>query len=95
MELGDLVEVVVVGDDLGRGQLGELDQLGVDLGHVGHLFLMDVHIHMGLPAQLLEDVQAPAPAVALDGIIAIGDGVELPQDKPGNQQPPLEEPGLA
>ena len=65
LQPGDLVEVVVVGDQLALQVLGQRDQLQIDrqAGELGQIALVDHQLDVGVAAEPVEDVQ-PAPAAA-------------------------------
>ncbi len=76
---GDLVEVVVVGDQLAFEVLGQGDQLQVDrlAGELGQFAVVDLQVDLGIVAQLVEDVQAAAAAAAAQPVGAVGDRLQL------------------
>src|SRR5207245_11401743 len=94
-ELGDLVEVEVVGDDLAAHAPGELDELEVDLAHLGEVGLDDLHRDVGDLLHLLQDVESAPAAVALERVGGVGYLLQLPQDELGYDQRALQEAGLA
>ena len=75
VQLGDLVEVVVVGDDLAFEMLGQQHELLVDrlAGEFRQFAVVDHQVDLRVAAEPVEDVE-PAPAAAAAELVAgIGD----------------------
>ena len=69
VEPGDLVQVEVVGDDLGVHRLGQLDELGIDVADVGEIQLGDDdRDDLGGFLEVVEDVEAAPAALALQPV---------------------------
>src|SRR5262249_52679922 len=94
LQLGDAVEVEIVGDDGGMPLAGELDQLGVHLGDVLGVGVGDLDLDHWLLLQALEDVQAAATAGAAHAVGGIGDVLELLQHEAGHHERARNETGL-
>ena len=91
LELGDAVEVEVVGQDHPAARQRQRDELGVDLGDLGHVVLDDLDRGPGLLLHPVEDLQ-PAPAtVAAQRIGAVGDVLELLEDEARDDERPVDE----
>src|SRR6516225_3413440 len=56
-ELGDLVQIEIVRDDLALQSAGELDQLQIDLANLGKVNVGDGHRHAGHFLNLLKNVE--------------------------------------
>src|ERR1039457_6153744 len=67
MQLGDLVQIEVVGDDLRVVDLGQLDQLHVHLADMREIVLDDLDVEVGHLLDALQDVEPAASAIALHG----------------------------
>src|SRR5579883_1006929 len=94
VELRDFIEVEIVRDHLAVVDLGQLDQLHVDVADVGEIVLDDLHIEVRHLLDALQNVEPAAAAVALHGIGRIGDELQLAQDELRNHQNAVEEAGF-
>src|SRR5262249_13025428 len=94
VKLRDLVEVEVVGDHLAVVDLGELDQLHIDLAHVGKIFFDDLHVEVRHLLNALEDVETAASAIALHRIGRVGDELQLAQHELRDHDDAIEEARL-
>src|SRR5207342_194677 len=81
LELGDPVQVVVVGQDRLRAHPGEGDELGVDLGDVGHGLVDDLDRGRRVLLHLRQDLEAAPAAVATERVRAVRDVLELVEDE--------------
>ncbi len=88
MQLGHLVQVVVVGDHLAIEMLGQQDQLQVDrlARHVRILVVVDLQIHVGVLAEAVQNVQATAAARAAEPIRTVRNALQLVDHKPRHDQ---------
>ena len=77
LELGDAVEVEVVGQDHPAAPDGERDQLGIDLGDIGDVVLDDLDRRPRFLLHPVEDLETSAAAVAAQRVRAVGDVLEL------------------
>src|SRR5262249_39461623 len=77
LELRNLIQIEVVGDDLGLVDLGELDQLQVDFADVREIILHDLHIHRRHFLGPLQNVQSAPPTVALQTIRRVGNKLQF------------------
>ncbi len=68
MQLRDFVQVEIVSDDLTVVNFGQFDQLHVHFGNVGKIVFQNLNIELRHLLDLLQNIQAAAPAVALQGI---------------------------
>src|SRR5712691_1937484 len=94
-QLGDFVEVVVIGDYLGAHHLAQLDQLAVHLTHVREVLVLDPDGRSRNALQALEDVEPALAPVALERVGRVGDLLELPEDELRDDQRAFEEADLA
>src|ERR1022692_2112832 len=86
VQLGHFVEVEIVGDHLTVIDLGELDQLHVDLAHLRKILFHNLYGKVGHFLHALQDVEPAAAAIALHGIGRIGHQLQFPQHELGNYQ---------
>src|SRR5512146_1060800 len=77
VQLGDLVEVEVVGYNLGFVHLGELDQLHVNFANGREIVFDDLNLKRRDLLDALEDVDAAAPPVTLQRVGRVGDELQL------------------
>ena len=77
--MGHAVQVVVIGHDRGASLLRELDQLHVDLGKVGHVFVDEFDVDQRLLLQEVEHLESTPAAVAPKRIARVGDVLQLGQ----------------
>ena len=96
VQLGHLVEVVVVGDDLALQVLGQQHQLLVDrlAGEFGQLAVVDHEVDLRVAAEPVEDVEPAAAAVAAELVGGIGDGLQLGDDELRHDQLVVDDAGL-
>ena len=94
LELGDPVEVEVVGQYDPAASLGQLHELRVHLGHAGRLVVDDLDGGMRVALHPVEDLEPAPPAVAAERVRRIGDVLELLQHEPGHDQRPVDEARL-
>jgi hypothetical protein len=94
-ELRHLVQVEIVGDDLSLQRPRQLDQLQIDLAHVGEIDIGDHHVDARHLLDLLEDVESAPAAVALERITRIGYELQLLEYELRDDQRAVHEAGLA
>src|SRR5882724_5833704 len=95
LELRDLVEVEVVGEDLGAFvEFGQFDQLEVNLADGGEIVFHDLHGDGGGLLDTLQDVEPAAPAVALERVTRVGDQLQLAQHELRDDEHAVEEAGV-
>src|SRR5581483_9257642 len=78
-QLGNLIQVEIVGDDLAPVKLGQFDQLQVDLAHLGEIVLHDTNLQIRDLLDALQDVQASPAAVPLQRVRGIRYHLQLAQ----------------
>src|SRR5262249_23558352 len=84
-QVGDFVEVEIVGHD-GRVELfAQFDQLQIHFAHVREIGFVNLHVEVTVFLYALKDVQAAPAPVAFRGIGGIGDLLQFAQDELGNQ----------
>ena len=89
LQTGDLVEVVVVGDNLAAEMLGQHDQPLVDLAdarELGDIAVMDPDLDTGRLLKPVEDVEPAAPAVATELVGTVRDALQLLEHEPRDHQ---------
>src|SRR5262249_25885222 len=91
VKLRHLVQVEIVGDDLAIVNLGELDQLHIDLAHLREVVLDNLYIQVGHLLDALQNVETAPAAVALHRIGGISYQLQLAQNKLGDHQHAVEE----
>ena len=72
VQLGHLVQVEIVGDDLAIVDLPQFDQLHVHVPHLREILFDDLHREVGHFLDALQDVQAAPSPVPFHGIGGIG-----------------------
>ena len=90
-KLRDLVQIEIVGDDLRFEFLRQFDQLHIDFANRRIVVLDELH---GDPRHLLnslQNIQAAAPAIALQRISGIGNLLEFAKNEVRNQQNAIHE----
>src|SRR4029077_3377060 len=95
VQLGNFVEVEIVGDDLAVVNLGQLDQLHIDFAHVREIILHDLHVEMGHFLDALQDIETAAAAIALHRIRRIRDQLQFPQNELRDHQHAVEKSGFS
>src|SRR5205823_2400916 len=97
LELGDLVQVVVVGHHAGVQGLGQDDQALVhlvDFAQLGQVAVVKDHLHLAVVLHPLQDVQAAPPAVPLQLVRAVGDALEFLEHELGDDQLRVDNPRI-
>src|SRR5215470_10302486 len=94
-QLGDLVQVEVVRDDLALQRARQLDELEIHLAHVREVEVGNQHVHARHLLDLLQDVEPAAAAVALERVRRVGDELQLLQHELRNHERAVEEAGFA
>ena len=77
MELGDLIEIEVVGDHFAGEQLGQLNQLHVHFADVRKILLHDLYIQIWEFLDALKDIESAAPTIALHRVGRVGDQLKF------------------
>ena len=94
LQLGDFVEIEIVGDDFAFVKLGEFDELEVDFADAGKIVFDDLDLNGGGFLEALEDVETTASAIALEGVGGIGDELEFAKDELRDDDEAVEESGF-
>ena len=94
VEVGDLVEVEVVGDDFGLPFFGQLEELEVDFADGGEVVGDDLDLDGVAGLHALEHVEAAAAALALGSVGGVGDDLELAEDELGDDHGAVNESGF-
>src|SRR5712691_6625159 len=79
VELGDFIEVEIVGHDFAIVDFGQLDQLHVYFADVREIVFNNLNRQLGYFLDALQHIEATPPAVALHGIGGIGHQLQLAQ----------------
>ena len=93
-ELGDAIEVVVVGHDREASLLRQLDQLHVDLVELRNVVVDEFDVDEWLFLQGVEDLEAAPSTVAAQSIAGVGDVLKLGEDEMRHQHSLTQEAGL-
>src|SRR5262249_25679854 len=93
-QVGDFVQIEIVGDDGRVELLAQLDQLQVNFAHVGEVGLVNLHVEALVFLNALQNVQPAPPAVALGRIGGISDLLQFAQDELRDQNDAAHKPGL-
>src|SRR5262245_46975380 len=80
-QVGDLIEIEVVGHDRRVELFAKFDQLQVDLAHIREIGFVNLHVEVAVFLDALKDVQSSPATVALGGIGRVGDLLQLAQDE--------------
>src|SRR5262249_14899171 len=94
LELGDLVEIEIVGDDLGLIDLRQFDQLEIYFSDIGEIVFHDLHVHRGHLLDPLQNIQPPTTAITLETIRRISHELKLPQHKLWHHYHAIQKSGL-
>ena len=96
VQLGDLVQVVVVGDELALEVLGQGNELQVDrlAGELGQVAVEDLQVDGRIGPQAVEDVEPAAAAAAAFAVAAVGDRLQFGDHELGHDQLLVEQMGF-
>ena len=94
VQVGHLVQVEVVGDDLGLPLLGQLQQLEVDFADGGKIVGDDLNLELGVGLHALQHVKAAAAALALGTIGGVGHHLELAEHELRHHQRAVDKAGF-
>jgi len=94
MEMGDLVEVEVVGDDLGFPFFGKFEELEIDFADGREIVRDDLDLKDFVGLHALEHVKTAAAALALGAIGGVGYDLEFAEDELGNDDHAVDEAGF-
>ena len=94
-KLRDLIQIEIVRNDLRLEFPGEFDQLHIHFANSRIVVLDELHSDPGHFLNSLKNIQAAAPAIALQRISRIGNLLKFAQDEMGNQQDAIHEPCFA
>src|SRR5580704_5571592 len=86
LDAGNLVEIVIVGDNFGAGAPREFDELLVYARGAGDIVVQHPNFEAGHFLHALQNFQAAAAALAFQGIRRIGDHLELVKDEAGQAE---------
>ena len=91
MKLGDLGEVVVVGEELRVERAGQLHELGIDLLFVGEIQFVNLHFDARVVADAFEQFEAATTALAAHRVGGVGDELKFVQHELGHHDDALDE----
>src|SRR5262249_39219950 len=80
-QVGDFVEIEVVGHDRRVELFTQLDQLQVYFAHVRKIGFVNLHVERAVFLNALENIKTAPPPVAFGGIRRIGDLLQFAQDE--------------
>ena len=84
LQLGDFAQVVVVGIELRAEVARQADEFGIHFGLFREITVVDFDLVARVALDAVEHLQAAAAAGARDGVVGIGDLLQLLQDKAGH-----------
>ena len=90
VNLGDFVEVEVIGDDARIPFAGQLQQLEIDLADGRKIVGDNLHLKAGNRLHTLEYVESAAAPLTARGIRGVGDQLQLMQNKLRNHEQAVE-----
>ena len=91
LQLGDAVQVEIVREDHPAPGTRERDELGIDLGLGRDGVLDDLDRRARFLLHPVEDLEAPAAAVASEGVRAVGDVLQLIEHEARHDQRAIDE----
>src|SRR5262249_30638920 len=97
LELRDLVQVKIVGDDTGSQHFGENHQPFINFLHLAQLTqvrLVNLELDLGVALHSLEHIQAAPSAVSLHLVGAVGDVLQLLQYEARHDQFGIDHPRI-
>src|SRR5208337_350594 len=94
LQLGDFVEIEVVGEDLAFIELGQFNELHIDFADAGEVIFHDLDLHRSHFLETLQDVEAAASAIAFERIGGIGHQLQFAEHKLRDHDQAVEETGL-
>ena len=94
MQVGHLVQVEVVGDDLGLPLLGQLEQLQVHFADGGKIVGHNLHLDLVVGLHALQHIQAAAAALALGAVGRVGHHLQLAQHELRHHQHAVDKSGF-
>src|SRR5262249_22244686 len=86
----DLVEIEIVGDDLGLEAQGQFDQFVIHLAGLARNVLDDANLVRRQFLNALQDFETASAALTAQAVGRVGDGLELMQDKAWNKERAIE-----
>ena len=93
LDLGEPVEVVVLGHERRAARTGQLDEAGVHLGRTGEVEIDDLADDVLALLEGIDDAEPAAALLAAEGIGGVRDALELLEHESGDEQAPGDEPG--
>src|SRR5208282_2056546 len=94
LELGDFVEVEVVGDDLAFIELGQFNELHIDFANTGEVVFHNLDLDGSSFLETLQNVEAAASAIAFERIGGIGHQLQFTQHELRDHNQAVEEARL-
>src|SRR5258708_17082089 len=94
LELGDFVEVEIVGDDLAFIHLRQFDQFEVDCADGGKIVFDDLHVDGDDLLHALQHVKTAASTITFERVGGVRDQLQLAQHELRNDQDAIEEAGV-
>src|SRR5208282_2128989 len=94
LELGDFIEVEVVGDDLAFVKLGQFDELHIDFADAGEIVFHDLDLDRSRFLQTLQDIEATASAIAFERVGGIGHQLQFAEHELRDYDQAVEKAGL-
>src|SRR5208283_3235665 len=94
LQLGDFVEIEIVGEDLALVELGQFDELHVDFADGGEVVFHDLDLDRRHFLKTLQDVEAAASAIAFERIGGISHQLQFAEHKLRDHNQAVEETGF-
>src|ERR1035438_2395218 len=94
LQLGHLIQIEVVGQNLAFVDFGQLDRLHVDFADARKVIFHNLNLDRGSFLQPLQDVEAAASAIAFQRVGGVSYQLQFPQHELRNHNETVEESSL-
>src|SRR5579864_5336865 len=94
VQLGDFVQIEIIGDDFAIVNFGQLDQFHVDFADVREVVLDDLHVEVRHFLDALQNIETAAAAIAFHGVGGIGDQLQFAQHELRDDEHAIEKTGF-
>src|SRR5262249_9057082 len=86
LDAGNFIEIEVVGNDLGLKAQGEFDKVVINFAGLTGNFFDNSHFVRGQLLDALKHFKPTTAALTAQAVRRVGDGLQLVQDKTGNEK---------